>query len=271
MNGRTPVFIGSGEASRIERKVLIYSLKKHSGDDIDIYVFNGTHNTVEPPTGAPFSAPLSLTAKYANVTEFSNYRFLIPQLCEQQGRAIWLDSDMLALGDIRTLFNTPMDKAAILARNEAYGGSTEGRWGLSVAVFDCSRAFFDIDTYMSEIADGLYTYSDLHQMTPSFQRHHPFAIAPLDPNWNVFDRYDDSTQLIHYTNLFSQPWKFPGHRYAALWFRYFAEARAAGVVTDEDIELSKARAYVRQDIVDRGNLLKRVGRAALNFAREVFA
>lgn len=55
--GRTRVFIGSGEASRIERKVLMYSLRKHAKDEVDIYVFNGTHNTVEPPIGDPFPAP----------------------------------------------------------------------------------------------------------------------------------------------------------------------------------------------------------------------
>src|SRR3954469_8791635 len=93
------LFIGSGEASRLERKVLQYSLRKNSKRDLRVFVFNGTHNAVEPPTGEPFPAPMSLKAKYTNVTEFSNYRFLIPQLCNYEGRAIYLDSDMVALAD----------------------------------------------------------------------------------------------------------------------------------------------------------------------------
>ena len=266
---RTRVFIGSGEASRIERKVLMYSLRKHAKDDIDIYVFNGTHNTVEPPQGDPFLAPLSLTAKYANVTEFSNYRFLIPQLCNHEGRAIWLDSDMLALADINELFRTPMNEAAILARKDAYGRSTESRWGLSVALIDCSRVSFDMDRCMAEIQQGDYSYTDLHQMTAAFQRHHPVSLGELDPHWNVFDRCDRQTKLIHYTNLFTQPWKFAGHRCAGIWFRYFAEARTAGVVTDEDIQLSLARAYVRQDILDRGRPVRRLAKTTYFFVRRL--
>ena len=41
------VFIGSGEASLLERKVAIYSLQKHTKRNLDIYVFNGTHNAFE--------------------------------------------------------------------------------------------------------------------------------------------------------------------------------------------------------------------------------
>jgi hypothetical protein len=41
------IFIGSGEASLLERKTLIYSLHKHSQRNLDIYVYNGTHNAIE--------------------------------------------------------------------------------------------------------------------------------------------------------------------------------------------------------------------------------
>jgi hypothetical protein len=59
---RTPapvrVFIGSGEVSRIERKVLIHSMRKHSRRELDIYVFNGTHNTIERNDDPPVEAAL---------------------------------------------------------------------------------------------------------------------------------------------------------------------------------------------------------------------
>ena len=74
------VFIGSGEASLLERKVAIYSLQKHTQRQLDIYVFNGTHNSIELNDQEPFLAPLSLKLKYHNITEFSLYRFLIPQI-----------------------------------------------------------------------------------------------------------------------------------------------------------------------------------------------
>ena len=57
---RVRVFIGSGEASLLERRTAVYSLRKHTRRDLDIYVFNGTHNAVELNDGEPFAAPMSL-------------------------------------------------------------------------------------------------------------------------------------------------------------------------------------------------------------------
>lgn len=242
------VFIGSGEASRLERQVLIHSIRKHARRDVRVYVFNGTHNTVEPPDGDPFPAPMSLAVKYTNVTEFSNYRFLIPELCGHQGKAVWLDSDMVALADVGELFDLPMDDSDFLAKPDAYGNGGDTRWGLSVCVFDCGRTRFDLERYVREMADGLYTFTDLHQMTAAFLKHHPFRIGPLDPNWNVFDRHDSNTKLIHYTNLLTQPWKVPDHPFGELWFQSFTEARAAGAVTDRDIELSTLRGVARPSL-----------------------
>jgi hypothetical protein len=257
-NSPVRVFIGSGEASLLERKVFQYSLKKHSRRDLEIYVFNGTHNAVEPPNGEPFVAPMSLKAKYTSVTEFSNYRFLIPQLCNYEGRAIYVDSDMIALADIGELFDADMGGADMLAKGEAYGGSDEAAWGLSVTLFDCEKCRFDLDRYVRETEQGLYTYYDFHRMAPKFLAHHPFTLKPIDPNWNVFDQYDEHTKLIHYTDLRRQPWKYPGHPYGDIWFRYLDEARKAGAVTDKDIEISKIRAYVRTDVLE-GNNPKRPG------------
>jgi hypothetical protein len=42
---------------------------------------------------------MSLRVKYHNATEFSLYRFLIPEVCAHQGRAIHLDPDMVCLDE----------------------------------------------------------------------------------------------------------------------------------------------------------------------------
>ena len=194
---------------------------------------------------------MSLRAKYRNITEFSNYRFLIPELCEFKGRAIYLDSDMICFRDINELFNAPMEGADILAK-AATGPHGDPRWGMSVALYDCERCRFDLDLYLNEMESGRYDYNDLHQITQKFLSVHPFRMGKIDPSWNSYDFFDAGTKLIHYTNLHSQPWKFRGHPHGAIWFQYLEEARKAGFVTDADIELSKRRAYVRFDI-EKGN------------------
>jgi lipopolysaccharide biosynthesis glycosyltransferase len=250
MQTQSPVriFIGSGEASLLERKTLIHSLRKNSRRQLDIYVFNGTHNAIERNDEPPVLADMPLWIKYRNYTEFSNYRWLIPAICGHQGRAIFLDSDMVCLADIGELFDTPMADCAMLAKAEAYKGKHS--WGMSNILFDCSKCHFDLEQIFQEVDAGKFTNSEFHQMAPAFLAKHPFQLGKLDPNWNSFDHVDEKTRLIHYTNLRTQPWKFAGHAHEALWFTYFHEARKAGVISNADIDKTLARAYARQDIMD---------------------
>jgi hypothetical protein len=251
------VFIGSGEASLLERKTLVHSLLQRASRPLEIYVFNGTHNTVERQGHPPALAPLPLQVKYRNVTEFSNYRFVIPEVCQHAGRAIYMDSDVICLRDPCELFDLDMRGGDILARSDAYG---DDRWALSVMLIDCARARFDVARYYEEIDAGLYTAEDLHQMRPAFLRRHPFQLRKLADRWNDLDHAGPETGLIHFTNLTTQPWKFAGHRHEELWFEHLREALAAGRVTEGDIELSLIRAYVRQDLRDvvRGGRRRRL-------------
>lgn len=254
MNQKEPVrvFIGSGEASLLERKVAIYSLRQHTDRNLDIYVFNGTHNAVELNDCEPFPAPLSLKLKYRNITEFSLYRYLIPQLCNYQGKAIYIDSDVICLTKIDELFDTPLNGCDFLAKQDAYSHVGNNLWALSVMLIDCEKCRFDLETYYREIDRGLYSVKDFACMSPSFLAHHPYQIGRLDPRWNVLDYADRDTKLIHYTNLHTQPWKHPHHPYGRLWFDYLKRAISTGYVTRQDIELSLDRAYVRRDIM-KGN------------------
>lgn len=250
---RVKVFIGSGEASLLERKTLIHSLRKHTQRELDIYVINGTHNAIELNDSEPFLAPMSLRVKYRNATEFSLYRFLIPEICNYQGKAIYVDSDMVCLSDIGELFDTPTNGCSFLAKKGAYKAYRgTDFWGLSVMLIDCEKSRFDLEAIFDNIEQGLFNQTDLMAMSRTFLSHHPYVIEELDTQWNVFDYWDKDTKLIHYTGLYTQPWKYPNHPYGELWFNYFNEAIASGFITNQDIDLSVHRAYVRRDFL-KGN------------------
>lgn len=247
------LFIGSGEASAVERKVLIYSIRKNTKSNVDIYVFNGTHNSLELNDEPPVPINMSLRIKYKNVTEFSNYRFLIPSICNYEGRAIFVDSDTICLSDINDFFSQDMNGCDFLAKKDAYNHGGADKWGLSMMLLDCTKSRFDLEKYMDEVDEGRYQYSDYHQMTPAFLKYHPFNIGPIDPKWNDFDHYDRDTKLIHYTNLYSQPWKAPGHKFGQLWFSYFKEALNSGFLKEEDVDKAILRSYVRKDLKNATN------------------
>lgn len=256
------VFIGSGEASLLERKVLIYSLRKFTHRPLDIYVFNGTHNAVELNDEEPFLTSMPLKIKYRNTTEFSFYRFLIPEICKFEGKAIWLDSDMICLSDIGELFDSPMGDCDILAKKTSYSYLSPDQDARCPAVMllNCATCKFDLEALFAEVDQQLYAEKDMMHLTTKFRERHPYKIGEFDPNWNIRDRYDADTKLIHYTNLMTQPWKYHNHPYGELWFNYLREAMDAGYVTERDIDVSIVRSYVRPDI-RKGNF-SRMGKPA---------
>lgn len=244
------IFIGSGEASVLERKTLIHSLRAHTSRPLDIHVFNGTHDALERGDEPPVRLNMPLWVKYRNYTEFSNYRWMIPELCGHRGRAIFLDSDMVCLADIGELFDADMGGCDMLAKGEAHKGDRS--WGMSNILFDCEKCRFPLEDIFRDVDAGHYTNTDFQQMTPAFLTRRPYRLGPLDPAWNSFDVHDAGTKLIHYTNLRTQPWKFPGHVHEELWFHWFSDARKAGVITNQDIDKTLSRAYARQDILRPG-------------------
>lgn len=248
------IFIGSGEQSLLERKVLIYSLRKHTQRKLDIYVFNGTHNAIERNDKTPILAPMSLRIKYQNATEFSLYRYLIPELCSYEGRAIYLDSDMVCLDDIGKLYDIPLHDFDFLARRGAFDQPEDKTFGLSAMLINCAKCRFDLEKIYNEIDQGLYTYQDFARMGPAFRTHHAYHIGEMNQHWNTFDHCDTETQIIHYTNLYTQPWKYSNHPYGEIWFQYFTEALQKGDITDDDIHLTIIRGYARRDLL-KGNLL----------------
>jgi hypothetical protein len=150
----------------------------------------------------------------------------------------------VCLADIGELFDLPMDGAAMMCK-KAYDS---GEWGPSVLLLDCSQCRFDLEQIFDEIETGKYSYSEFTRMGSSFLGAHPHLIRELDANWNVFDRYDEHTKMLHYTNLTSQPWKHSGHRYGWIWFQYFREAVENGDITDDDIYRATWRGYARLDV-----------------------
>jgi hypothetical protein len=235
-----PIFIGSGDGSLIERQVLIHSLRKHARRPLDIRVLNGTHNALEHAGGiAPL--PLSLRLKYrSGDTEFGLYRYLIPELCRRAGRALYLDSDIVCLGDIGDLLEAPLAGADFLALPREDSRVDELRWSSAVMPIDCAATRFDLEAIFDEIEQGAFGQGDFMQLSPRFLARYPYRIGRIDPAWHCLDRQPPGAKLVHYTNMYKQPWRRSGHPYGAIWFEYFREACAAGLITK--------RGHVRPDL-----------------------
>jgi hypothetical protein len=229
---------------------LEYSIAKHSRARHPIFVYSGTTGEITRDGAVVFTrSQLAPVQGQRFATEFSLFRYVIPELCGFVGRAIYLDSDMVCLADIGELAATALPNGAwFAARKDAHPEIAPGRHALSVMVMDCARCRFDLPAIFRGITERRYTYTQFSQMAPEFLRHFDVPIARLEDCWNHFDFHDETTKLIHYTDLQRQPWKFRHHPYGQLWHDYLDEAMEAGYLAEGELEDAIVRGHVRTDI-----------------------
>lgn len=133
-------------------------------------------------------------------TPFSGFRWAIPELCGFEGKAIYMDSDMIVLSDLAGLWNQDHNGNVVLAR-----GNSE--WRLCVSLWDCAAAKGKI----MPIAEMKKNSSAHHRMTEISRQ--PGFIGQFEGKWNCLDREyspDCGAKILHYTDMRSQP----QHRHA---------------------------------------------------------
>ena len=82
------VFVGADATQKISLAVLAHSIKRHTKHPVEVTAIDNA--LVKLPDDV----------RYLPYTNFSYSRFAIPKLCDYQGKAIYLDSDMLVFEDI---------------------------------------------------------------------------------------------------------------------------------------------------------------------------
>lgn len=132
-------------------------------------------------------------------TNFSAFRWAIPELCNFEGRGIYLDVDQIVLKDIKKMWGLLMGNCATLTIN---------RWKTDVMLMKCKK--FDAEWWPR-----------IEKMRPSgrLQSYYRTLVykkgrmGTMDPIYNCLDGefWDpNKTRLVHYTEMSTQPWRpFP--------------------------------------------------------------
>ena len=214
------VFIGYDPSQHLSFEVLRYSLEKHATEPIDVQPIDAEKLDFERP-GDPLAS-----------TPFTYTRFLVPYLMGYEGTGLFMDSDMLALGDVSELFHLPMDGLALRVRQHDYnpsetvkmGGKTQTQyprknWS-SLMLMNCA----ELGAWSKEAVET-QSGAWLHRFEPIPDG----QIGDLSPEWNVLDHMTGPTKLLHYTS--GGPW-LPGCEdadHADLWHQYREEYESATV------------------------------------------
>jgi hypothetical protein len=213
------IFIGYDPSQEIAYDVLCYSLEKHATEPIEIH-------PIDADKLPEFKRPVDPLAS----TPFTYTRFLVPWLCGYDGLALFMDSDMLALGDISELFHLPMDGLALRVRKHDYRPDETIKMGdkvqtqyprknwSSLMLMNCPEL-----TAWSKEAVETQSGAWLHRFEPIPDE----QIGDISEEWNVLDRMSGPTKLLHYTS--GGPWLAgcENAAHADLWHGYREELDAA--------------------------------------------
>jgi hypothetical protein len=238
------VFVGAVERDLPAVRTLAHSISKYSSVPVH----------VTPLTGVRVSGPRR--REHRARTPFSFARFAIPELCNHEGRAVYLDSDMLVFDDIAELATLPFGDARLLCthQEEAPAAWKDSDWfhpgrQFSVMVLDCERLDWDVQTIVDGLDAGRYGYADLMFdmcVVPDAE------IADTVPaGWNHLEHYEVGvTKLLHYTVVPLQPWRSDDNPLGWLWERAYRDAVRDGAVPWDEVDELVRSGEVKPSLAD---------------------
>lgn len=139
-----------------------------------------------------------------DLQSFTPSRFLPPQLMNYQGRAVVIDPDVFALGDVWDLLSRDMQGKAILCRPKSGNKGTRGCLATSVMLLDCARL---THWRFEEHFNALFEFRRDYMKWICLQYEDRSTIGLFEPEWNDFDHLSEETRLLHTTKRRHQPWK----------------------------------------------------------------
>jgi len=245
------IFVGADRSQALAIRVLEHSIRRH------------TRGPVELTPMIDLDVPVPKDPKQRQRTEFSFSRFCIPKLAGYQGRAIYMDADMLVLCDIRELWELPMYSHKVLVQEELEEDEAIRKGGrrikqCAVMLLDCQRLDWDIKKIVQGLDAKDYTYEDLV--------YHLCLLGPdevgykIPFEWNSLEKLTHKTCNIHYTDMPTQPWVSPANPNDDIWLREVRLMLEDGSLTRaellKEIELGYFRPSLWTDLQLRPRLPK---------------
>jgi hypothetical protein len=140
-----------------------------------------------------------------DLQSFTPLRFMPPELMGYRGRAVVIDPDVFAVGDVWELLSRDMQGKAVMCRaRTGTKGCMDKCLATSVMLLDCARlTHWRVEEQFSEMFEFKRDYMDwicLHTEPRE-------TIGLFEETWNDFDRLTRQTKMLHTTKRRTQPWK----------------------------------------------------------------
>jgi hypothetical protein len=278
------VFVHTNDKQLVGAQVSAYSLKRNSArpDSFEVRIIRRE----DYPFFENFEGRLFLRAgvkrpwENADLQSFTPLRFAPPELMGYEGRAVIIDPDIFAVGDVAELLERDMEGKAIFARPRFGHNGRPDYLATSVMLLDCARLkHWKLQDNFAELFRFERDYEDWVTLAQEPRE----TIGFLEPHWNDFDRLTSETRLLHNTKRRTQPWKtglpidftnripipfvsrligsdgiklplrykrHPDRRQEEFFFALLKECLDTGLVTREFLRAEMERNHVRHDALE---------------------
>ena len=295
---RPGIFIQTNAKQAIGAVVSAYSMKRNSAHaaDFDVTVMHQEdYPFFQKHEGETYMrGGVSRVWHNDDLQSFTLVRFLPPQLMGYEGRAVVVDPDVFAIGDVWDLLTRDMGGKAVMARE--YGGVRSG-YATSVMLLDNAKLkHWNVEQGFDELFALKRDYSNWI----SLKMEPAGSVGAIEPEWNDFDRLSPQTKMVHNTRRRTQPWKtglpvdytpneqvpvigwmfrarrklfgdygmlgrysrHPDQNQENLFFGLLRECLDKGLVSEAEIRAAMANNYVRHDALDVAAKVPALKRAA---------
>ena len=212
------VFVGYDPREDMAYQVCKHSIEQHSSN-VNVQPLRQS----ELRSAGWYKRPVDKLAS----TEFTFTRFLVPELANFKGWAVFMDCDMILTTDIQELFDQADDKYAVMCVQHDYKVTEDTKMdGQKQTVYPRKNWSSMVLWNCGHPSNAVVTQDMVNEPELNGAHFHRFSwlkdeeIGKLDHTWNyLVGVYDDieKPKLIHYTE--GGPW-FENYRnceYAQLW------------------------------------------------------
>lgn len=213
-----PIFVGASdqECDRIQEKILVYTLQKNTSRKLKIHFLRASDFQGVNASGWG--------------TPFTCLRYAIPKLMNYEGKAIYMDMDMINFRDIGEFYDINLHGkpfGMVWDAKQNAGEKGTGNYCDSLMLIDCGKTekFFDWDEVHNWYQPNAFKWTFMdriqkYERNPENRRQND-AVIKIDSRWNCFDGYKtDSEEIdgeqekynldqifqLHFTALSYQPW-----------------------------------------------------------------
>jgi hypothetical protein len=139
-----------------------------------------------------------------DLQSFTPLRFTPPKAMSYQGRAVVIDPDCFALGDVWDLLTRDMQGKALMCRiRPGYKDLPDYRASSVMLLDNAKLRHWDAEQTFHE----LFAFKKDYMKWIKLEYEPDETVGLLEPEWNDFDRMTPETKILHNTYRRTQPWK----------------------------------------------------------------